>query len=80
MLDLLVDEDLTLTNFVNALGMKRKDSREHLRTMEAQGLVTQKRNKFVKYSITEEGVKWLKRYKPLTKRRSKDDDTWTDFQ
>jgi DNA-binding IclR family transcriptional regulator len=81
MLDLLVAEDSTLTNLVNALRMKRKDAREHLQAMEAQGLVTQNPNKFVTYSITEEGVRWLKRYKGLTKkRRSKDDDTRTDFQ
>jgi predicted transcriptional regulator len=68
----LASEDATRSKLVAISGLNWYRLTTHLQAMMAEGLVQCSSSEFEIYSITEDGVKWLKRYEGLRRKRDKD--------
>jgi predicted transcriptional regulator len=64
-LDFLIYDEATLSRIVVLANLNRAAARRHLDKMVEEKLVKIKQSRFKVYSITDEGVNWLKRYKSL---------------
>jgi predicted transcriptional regulator len=60
-----LNEAASLNGIVIAAKLNRNNAKKHLRKLEAAKLIRANQSKFVKYSITKDGISWLKRYKSL---------------
>jgi predicted transcriptional regulator len=79
-LDFLITEEATLSKIVYSLKLNRAAANGYLQAMTTAGLIQMKQSRFVTYSITDSGVKWLKRYRGLVKdAHDKKDDDRPDF-
>lgn len=78
-LDLLVDNNSTLTNIVISVRIKRKRAKSYLDRMVAEGLVEATKGDFTKYAITKDGLAWLKNYGALFKAQRTQRNRSSDF-
>lgn len=78
-LDLLVDSNSTLTNIVISVRIKRKWAKRYLDRMVAEGLVEATKGDFTEYTITNDGLGWLKKYKSLFKAQRTQRNSGSDF-
>ena len=62
-----MDDEASLNGIVIAAKLNRNNAKKHLGKLEAAKLIRANRSKFVMYSITKDGISWLKRYKALAK-------------
>jgi predicted transcriptional regulator len=74
-LGLLVATEATLNGITISVKLNRHAAREHLKALVNQGFVRQKQLRFVTYSVTEEGISWLRLYRSLARRMGKEADT-----
>jgi predicted transcriptional regulator len=79
-LDRLISEELSLSHIVMLANLNHRAAKGYLREMVADGLIRPNKSKFVVYSITEEGVRWLKHYKTLKRGGRGKNKEGTDFQ
>jgi predicted transcriptional regulator len=79
-LDLLVEDDATLNGIVTSTKLNRQSVKHHLEDMVSLHLVQANHStRFVTYSITKEGVRWIKGYKGIAMNPSGKADNRTDF-
>ena len=67
-LDALVAGDATLNRLVVAGNLNRTSAREYVQQLVSEGLIQTKHERFLKYSITNDGIRWLKTYRGLVSR------------
>ncbi len=78
-LDLLVEDNSTLTNIVISVRLKRKRAKRYLDSLIAEGLIEAKKGDFNEYTITKDGLVWLKSFKSLFKARRTHNGRGSDF-
>jgi predicted transcriptional regulator len=79
-LDHLISQDASASRIVSSANLNRGAAKERLKELIDEELIRTKQSRIVVYSITEEGVKWLKRYKSLRGKHSeKTYNTGADF-
>ncbi len=74
-----MDESLTVSDLVISARLTRKDTKRHLDEMKSLGLVRTIRDKFERYLITDEGIKWLETYKGMKGNRARKRRDAPDF-
>jgi len=80
-LDLLVNGDETLNGIVTSTRLNHKSAKHHLEDMDSLRLIKIVSSaKFLRYSITNEGKRWIKQYKEMGINPSGKEDNRTDFQ
>jgi predicted transcriptional regulator len=74
-LDFLIVTDATLSGITSSVKLNRNRAKEYVKGLINQGFVRQKQLRFVTYSVTEEGISWLKLYRSLVGGMSSESDT-----
>jgi predicted transcriptional regulator len=72
-LTLLVEDEATLNRIVFLANLNRATARQRLDELISSDLIHMKRNGFKKYSVTIEGVRWLKRNNCIARTGASDD-------
>lgn len=74
-------DEAALSSIVVYVNLNRARTKIYLEVLLSKGLVRTKQYRFLKYSITEDGVKWLKHYRIVVSADDEKADNMTpDFQ
>ena len=70
-LECLISGKATMNKIRISANLNQKGAEKHLKEMIARGLIQRNRERFVNYSISVEGIRWLKIYRSLTNNESR---------
>ncbi len=80
-LDCLISEEASMNRVKISANVNQRTAKENLDELISRRLVQTSQSKFVYYSITEDGIKWVKIYRSLMKNESrKANELQVDFQ